>query len=100
MHDYLSVGARPLFCRAIIEADKQYVHRLVLVPIGEHDRYGRLTLGGWAYGSWRYDYFVDCVTEIIITPAPVRPAAQGRSEEHTSELQSLTNIVCRLLLAK
>src|SRR5258706_5533845 len=24
----------------------------------------------------------------------------GRSEEHTSELQSLTNLVCRLLLAK
>src|SRR5258706_11689716 len=26
--------------------------------------------------------------------------ASGRSEEHTSELQSLTNIVCRLLLEK
>ena len=24
----------------------------------------------------------------------------GRSEEHTSELQSLTNLVCRLLLEK
>src|SRR5437016_8024236 len=30
-----------------------------------------------------------------------RPAAlQSRSEEHTSELQSLTNLVCRLLLEK
>src|SRR5258706_10466068 len=28
------------------------------------------------------------------------PPAQYRSEEHTSELQSLTNIVCRLLLEK
>src|SRR5258706_4603393 len=27
-------------------------------------------------------------------------AARMRSEEHTSELQSLTNLVCRLLLAK
>src|SRR5258706_11372991 len=27
-------------------------------------------------------------------------AAQKRSEEHTSELQSLTNLVCRLLLEK
>src|SRR5262249_61867131 len=27
-----------------------------------------------------------------------RPAHAFRSEEHTSELQSLTNIVCRLLL--
>src|SRR5258706_9817301 len=27
-------------------------------------------------------------------------ASCGRSEEHTSELQSLTNLVCRLLLEK
>src|SRR5260221_8500070 len=29
-----------------------------------------------------------------------RPAARGRSEEHTSELQSHNDIVCRLLLDK
>src|SRR5258706_9684043 len=29
-----------------------------------------------------------------------QPAAVPRSEEHTSELQSLTNLVCRLLLEK
>src|SRR2546430_12049334 len=28
------------------------------------------------------------------------PAAGGRSEEHTSELQSQSNLVCRLLLEK
>src|SRR5438046_6126196 len=28
------------------------------------------------------------------------PGVQERSEEHTSELQSLTNLVCRLLLEK
>src|SRR5688572_31195423 len=28
------------------------------------------------------------------------PADQGRSEEHTSELQSQSNLVCRLLLEK
>src|SRR5438093_9571117 len=28
------------------------------------------------------------------------PGADHRSEEHTSELQSLTNLVCRLLLEK
>src|SRR5437016_13971984 len=28
------------------------------------------------------------------------PVDLGRSEEHTSELQSLTNLVCRLLLEK
>src|SRR5258706_6843695 len=30
----------------------------------------------------------------------VRRQDQARSEEHTSELQSLTNLVCRLLLEK
>src|SRR5262249_59576058 len=35
------------------------------------------------------------------SPARCRRAARsGRSEEHTSELQSLTNLVCRLLLEK
>src|ERR1019366_10774519 len=29
-----------------------------------------------------------------------RPRSAHRSEEHTSELQSLTNLVCRLLLEK
>src|SRR5450432_4872281 len=32
-------------------------------------------------------------------PAPVAPAPQ-RSEEHTSELQSRSDLVCRLLLEK
>src|SRR5258706_9757131 len=32
----------------------------------------------------------------VVPPAP----RQARSEEHTSELQSLTNLVCRLLLEK
>src|SRR2546427_8612459 len=31
---------------------------------------------------------------------PVALAVEGRSEEHTSELQSQSNLVCRLLLEK
>src|SRR2546430_8097418 len=35
------------------------------------------------------------------TPAPSQPATtRSRSEEHTSELQSQSNLVCRLLLEK
>src|SRR6516165_11417899 len=34
------------------------------------------------------------------TPPPRRSAGSIRSEEHTSELQSQSNLVCRLLLAK
>src|SRR5688572_32624380 len=33
-------------------------------------------------------------------PSNVRSAARSRSEEHTSELQSQSNLVCRLLLEK
>src|ERR1019366_3818550 len=36
----------------------------------------------------------------IITAGNARPHEHNRSEEHTSELQSLTNLVCRLLLEK
>src|SRR5258706_5817331 len=49
----------------------------------------------------------------VVLPAPFRPKSANtrpafsendircrRSEEHTSELQSLTNLVCRLLLEK
>src|SRR5437588_3732611 len=40
---------------------------------------------------------------ITSTPAACKPsasAAEGRSEEHTSELQSHSDLVCRLLLEK
>src|SRR6476619_7677128 len=48
-------------------------------------------------------------TTLFRSSAPAPPASWapalrrpwiGRSEEHTSELQSLTNLVCRLLLEK
>src|SRR5262249_58344535 len=35
-----------------------------------------------------------------VGPVAAGRAPGGRSEEHTSELQSLTNLVCRLLLEK
>src|SRR2546430_8431114 len=41
-----------------------------------------------------------CRNEIFFGFANVRPALQKRSEEHTSELQSQSNLVCRLLLEK
>src|SRR3989442_7388742 len=34
------------------------------------------------------------------SPAPMARATRGRSEEHTSELQSRPHLVCRLLLEK
>src|SRR5437016_10624591 len=40
-------------------------------------------------------FSVDCA--VIVTQCQIQ---HRRSEEHTSELQSLTNLVCRLLLEK
>src|SRR5438046_6465026 len=37
---------------------------------------------------------------VALTSMPTKLDAIPRSEEHTSELQSLTNLVCRLLLEK
>src|SRR2546430_12501039 len=37
---------------------------------------------------------------ISLPPMPQNASIQPRSEEHTSELQSQSNLVCRLLLAK
>src|SRR2546427_8442773 len=40
---------------------------------------------------------VYCITAPLLSP--IKPNV-GRSEEHTSELQSQSNLVCRLLLEK
>src|SRR5258706_5275835 len=45
------------------------------------------------YGNWPRYSCQACV-------AVARYRERSRSEEHTSELQSLTNLVCRLLLEK
>src|SRR5438477_6992940 len=57
-----------------------------------------------AFWSW------SCVIKLSLTSisprrtdirsTPLRACTQGRSEEHTSELQSHVNLVCRLLLEK
>src|SRR2546430_4789682 len=40
------------------------------------------------------------VLRLAIAPRICQPQDPGRSEEHTSELQSQSNLVCRLLLEK
>src|SRR5258706_5548699 len=58
------------------------------IQIGERTPY--LAIGNTGYGKPILDRALRFET-------PMRTA---RSEEHTSELQSLTNLVCRLLLEK
>src|SRR5438093_1683301 len=47
--------------------------------------------------TWRYQSCPMITTNATVTATAI---GQLRSEEHTSELQSLTNLVCRLLLEK
>src|SRR5436309_5784034 len=51
-------------------------------------------LGSRAYVTKHFGAFGDG------SPAALAAARRGRSEEHTSELQSRENLVCRLLLEK
>src|SRR5688572_32426408 len=44
------------------------------------------------FSMWRFDY--------LNSPVMREAAIRQRSEEHTSELQSQSNLVCRLLLEK
>src|SRR2546425_9747761 len=56
--------------------------------------------GAWAWRATVIDFLTtSCETseEMVTT---IVPASLGRSEEHTSELQSLAYLVCRLLLEK
>src|SRR5258706_2503414 len=49
-------------------------------------------------------YKIGCISNILqmlkLPDGTVKVLVEGRSEEHTSELQSLTNLVCRLLLGR
>src|SRR3712207_1997248 len=55
-------------------------------------------VGGHAVAAERGDV-AERLDEVGLA-LPVRPDQRGRSEEHTSELQSRQYIVCRLLLEK
>src|SRR5690606_40366173 len=52
----------------------------------------------WSSGAGRRPRQRTTVATRSTAPAP--PASGARSEEHTSELQSRENLVCRLLLEK
>src|SRR5438093_7585668 len=73
-------------------AGEDRAEHLLAMPTGDHS---------WDAGRRRHLRGDDLAAH---TAAPERSAHAGghgeRSEEHTSELQSLTNLVCRLLLEK
>src|SRR5690606_41728135 len=56
---------------------------------------------GAAWNAWVVDVSVHAATgRVVVTRVVVGQDTGMRSEEHTSELQSRENLVCRLLLEK
>src|SRR5205085_12304811 len=55
---------------------------------------------GLALGAIRHGPVVDHQRVARIDPDRLAQVVDGRSEEHTSELQSQSNLVCRLLFEK
>src|SRR2546430_8859819 len=66
-------------------------YRIVEVPVSCRPRVGRSKVAGTLKGSLLAGY------HLLLTTVRY---AWRRSEEHTSELQSQSNLVCRLLLEK
>src|SRR5688572_18858919 len=54
-------------------------------------------LGSWFGTSRMLTLAIATAGSTVLAPSPVNPDSR-RSEEHTSELQSQSNLVCRLLL--
>src|SRR5205085_12102388 len=74
-----------------------FVHAAALAGAGKTSFNGRSTGAAKASCCWRaFGGFPS-----VAGPAPQQPPRRPRrSEEHTSELQSQSNLVCRLLLEK
>src|SRR5438046_7021534 len=70
-----------------------------LHPIDGHLLHGRRGLRSANFGPRSGD-ILEPPRRICVVREVRQPPSHGRSEEHTSELQSLTNLVCRLLLEK
>src|SRR5437016_7753121 len=96
---------RGVFSKAIVRPpSRTFAEGLTTAGLGAPD-YHRALEQHAAYGA----ALEECGLELIRLEADERhpdscfvedAAVIARSEEHTSELQSLTNLVCRLLLEK
>src|SRR5690554_6081858 len=97
MHSISTSGQNPSLIMSNIPACSSGVHPLSVIALVRSNRILIL-----AYPSPAPD------TDVLVLKVTVSPASKkslvisvpGRSEEHTSELQSRPHLVCRLLLEK
>src|SRR2546430_7918653 len=70
----------------------EFIASVDAIVIGRKTFETVLAFESWPYGDKRV---------VVLSSRPLDlSAVRGRSEEHTSELQSQSNLVCRLLLEK
>src|SRR5690606_41447581 len=83
----------------LFRSDRVTVGGLPVGPLGDHPEHFR---SGFVGGQEPHP--VDLLTVVVLhtveVARAVEPPLHARSEEHTSELQSRENLVCRLLLEK
>src|SRR5690606_40403319 len=90
--------------RAIVESTRRRIRAAVVVAIvaAVGAAIPAALLVAWLLGAWtgwRAPSIAPLVLELVAALA-AGGLAYHRSEEHTSELQSRENLVCRLLLEK
>src|ERR1035438_2631391 len=82
--------------REIIRLSQKKHPRLLFIPTASSDseRY-------WEHVQKYFGGFLQCKTDVLfLIKEQLSKERIRRSEEHTSELQSLRHLVCRLLLEK
>src|SRR5260221_2131769 len=82
-------GVRPRDRLSVKPCHNQVMPRSVVSTQGIHSFFSPLFLGSSSMLMFH-----------SVSTCPVPPSWVSRSEEHTSELQSHSDLVCRLLLAK
>src|SRR2546430_10562852 len=103
----VTVAVREDLRQRIVASDKRIVFRHAPVVAQSQHFAGvapqalRTAADRWIVGQHAYVAVADGhVQEPIRTKQHTAPEGAARSEEHTSELQSQSNLVCRLLLEK
>src|ERR1035441_10995501 len=110
-----SISTSPGIRRSPVNSAKVFLHVLLQVPFGANARIhfhaaGQVQVAidlGFGAAHLQGDRVIDPIAHLVTHEGAIgnrRREREGcrieRSEEHTSELQSLRHLVCRLLLEK
>src|SRR5438046_8580807 len=93
-------GAEPFHRLREIRADIPVVLCTGFIRGDRLDRLMKAGIAGFLRKPLAPNEIVDHIRGVLESVKYARHGGALRSEEHTSELQSLTNLVCRLLLEK